>query len=168
MIFIRILSVLKYPFRKIKPLYSCHLASVQSNDKENQEEDEEIITENYDEFDHKRAEFNFGDTEEINESVYESEELKAHIEAKFKVCIKVSIILTYSSSMTTKNAHSYRAIPDVRINITYGTSALYFAKNFGAKVRRNRPRNTCSSEKKCSRNTRYQRIGSKFTMPERE
>ena len=65
-------------------LYSSIIA--QSNNKENQREDEEIIAENYDETDSRRGEFNFGDGDEINDSVYESEELKAHIEAKFKVC----------------------------------------------------------------------------------
>lgn len=59
----------------------------QRSGKENLKEDEEIIAENYDETEHHKREFNFGDSEEINDAVYDSEDLKAHIEAKFKVSI---------------------------------------------------------------------------------
>ncbi|XKL68704.1 hypothetical protein PGB90_006473 [Kerria lacca] len=50
------------------------------HDKENVKEDEEIIAENYDETEHKKDNFSNSN----NNLTFDSEDLKAHIEAKFK------------------------------------------------------------------------------------
>lgn len=68
--------------------FEKHFITGQRKDKDNSKEDEEIIAENYDETERGKKEFSFGDSDEINDSVYDSEDLKAHIEAKFKVNIQ--------------------------------------------------------------------------------
>lgn len=63
------------------------LLCVDSQNKENLKEDEEIIAENYDESERSHKKESVSNSSRIHNSTYDNEDLKAHIEAKFKVSI---------------------------------------------------------------------------------